>query len=133
MILDENLFSDLIFVENSKIEGKGLFTSVPIPAGRNILIIEGEVIDEEECLRREIEENNVYIFWNDTCYIDTANSLKLKYLNHSCKPNCFVSSRNESSLYLVSSIDINAGEELTIDYGYEEIYSNCKCISCKNN
>jgi hypothetical protein len=131
-MISGNLLSDFITVEVSPIDGKGLFTSVFIPAQTKILIIEGEVIDEKECLRRENEENNVYIFWNDDCYIDTAKSVKLKYLNHSCNPNCYIASRDNTSLYLISAKDINKGEELTIDYGYEEIYESCNCAKCKN-
>jgi SET domain-containing protein len=128
----EKLLYDFIEVRDSDIEGKGLFSLLELPLDTKIMVIEGEVIDEEECLKREYEENNVYIFWNDFNYIDTANSSKLKYLNHSCNPNCYVASRNSESLYLVSAKNISAGEELTIDYGYEEIYENCKCNYCKN-
>lgn len=128
----EKLLYDFIEVRDSDIEGKGLFSLLELPLDTKIMVIEGEVIDEAECLRREYEENNVYIFWNDFNYIDTANSSKLKYLNHSCNPNCYVASRNSESLYLVSAKNISAEEELTIDYGYEEIYENCKCNYCKN-
>jgi hypothetical protein len=33
---------------------------------------------------------------------------------------------------LFASEDIQAGEELTIDYGYDEIYSYCSCNDCDN-
>ncbi|HPN39846.1 MAG TPA: SET domain-containing protein, partial [Melioribacteraceae bacterium] len=59
-------------------------------------------------------------------------SSKIKYLNHSCNPNCYLSSRDKNSLYLVALKDIDEFSELTIDYGYDEIYVNCKCSSCKN-
>ncbi len=129
---NEILLEDFLFIDNSKIEGKGLFTSIQILENQKILVISGEVIDEDECLRREIEENNVYIFWNDHSYIDTANTKKIKFINHSCKPNCYVASRDENSLYLVAATNIIPNEELTIDYGYEEIYADCKCDYCKS-
>jgi hypothetical protein len=94
------------------------------------MLIKGEVISEEECIRREDDENNVYIFWNDINYIDVNNTVVIKYINHKCDCNCEVDEGDESSLKLIASRDIKTGEELTIDYGYDEIYEYCKCKYC---
>ncbi|MGE5457737.1 MAG: hypothetical protein ACM3RX_05225, partial [Methanococcaceae archaeon] len=59
-----------ITVRDSGIHGLGLFAADNIGANELLLIIEGELIDEQESLRREKEENNVYIFWNGKNYID---------------------------------------------------------------
>jgi SET domain-containing protein len=118
-----------IHVRNSEIHGSGLFTSVSIKAGTPIMIIRGEVISGDECERRE-EEGNVYIFWNGDNYIDTSDTDKIKYINHDCDFNCLVEERDEYTLLLVAAKDIAAGEELTIDYGYEEIYESCRCTAC---
>ncbi|MBC8043058.1 MAG: SET domain-containing protein [Rhizobacter sp.] len=116
-----------LFVQNSSIEGKGIFTAKSAAAGERLMIITGETIDDEESDRREDEENNFYIFWNgDNCYIDTAQTEKIKFINHSCHPNASVLDRDRDSLYLVASRNIEAGEELTIDYGYDEIYLTCQ-------
>lgn len=123
-------FEKFLLIKESSIHGRGIFTSVDIPADSLICKIEGEVIDEAECIRREEEENNVYIFWNDDSYIDTANTTLIRHLNHYCSPNCYVDDCDESSLVLVADRDIQAGEELTIDYDYEEIYQYCNCEIC---
>lgn len=129
--MSEKLLSENVFVKTSDIHGKGIYTSVNIKKGTKILVIEGDVINGDECLRRENEEDNVYIFWNgDDIYIDTAKSDKIKYINHNCNFNCDVWDRDKSSLYLVAYKNISAGEELTIDYGYDEIYENCCCEKC---
>ncbi|MCX7876201.1 MAG: SET domain-containing protein [Melioribacteraceae bacterium] len=120
-------YLNFLEVKDSPLHGKGLFTKVDIPKDSIICVIEGEVIDENECVRREEEEGNVYIFWNGDNYIDTSNNPLLKNLNHLCEPNCYVEDRNESSLFLIAECDIKAGEELTIDYDYEEIYETCQC------
>ena len=93
------------------------------------MLIEGEVISEEECIRRE-EDGNVYIFWNEDSYIDTFNTKKIKYINHKCDFNCEVLEADNNGLMLAASRDIKAGEELTIDYGYDEIYEACRCSLC---
>jgi uncharacterized protein len=126
----ELLLEDEIIVKPSGIHGLGLFASKDIRKGTTIMVIEGEVISEEECIRREEEENNVYIFWNGDNYIDTSSTGKIKYINHNCDYNCEVEERDEESLYLVAVKNITAGNELTIDYGYEEIYDSCMCNVC---
>ncbi|RPI71199.1 MAG: SET domain-containing protein [Ignavibacteriales bacterium] len=119
-----------LYLKESEINGRGIFTSVKIPAGSHVMIIRGEVISETECVRREEEESNVYIFWNEYNYIDTSNSELIRYLNHNCDPNCYVEERDEESLLLIAERDIVPGEEITIDYDYEEIYEGCACSEC---
>lgn len=119
-------------VRDSKIHGKGIFSNAFIPKGELVMIISGDVIDGDECERREDEEDNVYIFWNGDTYIDTNNSEKIRYINHDCDPNCEVMDRDEETLNLVAIKDIYPEEEITIDYGYEEIYEGCTCRTCIN-
>ncbi len=122
-----------VSVKDSPLHGKGIFSNQFIPADTLILVIKGEEIDGTECERRENEEDNVYIFWNgEDSYIDTNNSDKIKFINHDCKPNCYVDNDEEDNLCLYALRDINKDEELTIDYGYDEIYENCNCSSCSN-
>ncbi|HZW39018.1 MAG TPA: SET domain-containing protein [Ignavibacteriaceae bacterium] len=129
---NEKTLEEYIYVKDSEIHGYGIFTSIDIEAERKILVIKGEVINEEECIRRE-EEGNVYIFYNgDDNYIDVEDSGAIKYINHNCDCNCEVIDRDDASLYLYSIKNIKAGEELCIDYGYEEIYDSCKCDNCDN-
>ena len=126
-----NLSVENVYVKKSGIHGNGLFTSIDIPEGGIIMIIDGEIISAQECVRREDEDDNVYIFWvNDNCYIDTSMTNKIKYINHHCDFNCDIIDRDEKSLYLVAYRNIQKGEELTIDYGYDEIYEYCNCDKC---
>lgn len=131
--MDSNYLYNNVFVKQSEVHGKGLFTSVSIKKDQRILLIEGEQINAEECIRRENEENNVYIFWkDDNTYIDSSSTEKIKYINHSCSCNCYIDEDEAGNLILIASRDIDAGEELTIDYGYDEIYVECSCKSCDN-
>jgi hypothetical protein len=124
-------YTKFIIVKKSGIHGKGIFASTEIPKSAKIMDINGDMIDGNECERREEEEENVYIFWNgDDQYIDTAKTSKIRYINHDCNYNCDIEENENNGLMLVAARDIKAGEELTIDYGYEDIYDDCGCSSC---
>jgi len=126
------LFNNLL-VAQSEVHGKGLFINSKVIEGSLITKILGEIIDADECVRRENEENNVYIFYkNDDEYIDVSKNEVLKYINHSCDYNCDVDEDENGNLILYAVTDIPAGSELTIDYGYEEIYQYCTCSECGN-
>ena len=129
MKLSKNWDSSVV-VRDSEIHGKGIFASTFIPKGDLVMVISGEVIDGDECERREEEYNNVYIFWNGDTYIDTDKTEKIRYINHDCAPNCEVMDRDEETLNLVAVADIYPDDEITIDYGYEEIYDDCTCRTC---
>ena len=130
-----NTYYNSLTVTESLLHGKGLFTTVDIPKDHIVIIIEGEVISGEECERREEEENNVYIFDNEPFYIDTSATEKIKFINHSFEPNCYVEEKDEHSLYLIAEKDIKAGEELTIDYDYDgvEEFNNSNVVNTAVN
>ena len=128
--MKDTIKSHLVEVRNSGIHGYGIFAIEDIAPGELLLIIEGEVISKDEALRRELEEGNVYIFYNGNSFIDTLKTEKIKFINHCCEPNSEVQDRSSSSLKLVSLRPILKGEEITIDYGFEEIYEQCNCVVC---
>lgn len=117
-------------VSDSGIHGFGIFTNIFIKEGEKILLIKGEVISELECIKREENDGNVYIFWNGDNYIDASNEPIIKFINHDCNYNCEIIDNDENSLWLIASRNINPCEELSIDYGYDEIYESCSCLYC---
>ena len=126
-------YDNKLFVGESKIHGTGLFTHSEIRVNQIIMEINGELIDGDECVRREESDNNVYIFYkNEDEYIDTANTDKIKFINHNCDNNCEIEEDKFGRLILVANRDISSQEELTIDYDYEEIYEECSCKKCVN-
>ena len=119
-------------VKDSSVHGMGLFSTMDHKEGQIITIISGELIDADECVKRE-DEGNVYIFYKDEDeYIDASNHSQLRYLNHSCNYNCDIDEDENGNLILFAATDIRSGEELTIDYGYDEIYDYCSCTDCGN-
>ncbi len=119
-------------IKDSVVHGKGLFSINKFSSGQTITKIEGEIINADECVKRELK-GNVYIFWKeDDIYIDVVNYSIIKYINHSCDYNCDVDEDENGNLILIAAKEIEQGEELTIDYGYGEIYQNCTCSRCEN-
>ena len=121
-----------LIVKDSSVHGMGLFTTTEHKEGQIITIIKGELINADECVKRE-DEGNVYIFYKDEDeYIDASNHSQLRYLNHSCNYNCDIDEDENGNLTLFAAEYIPSGEELTIDYGYDEIYEYCSCNNCEN-
>jgi len=112
--------------------GLGLFTLKPIKAGKRIIEYTGIIITNEEADRK----GGKYLFsLNNKYTLDgSPRSNTARYVNHSCRPNseAFVIGRR---VWIYSARDIEAGEEITFDYG--EAYFNehirpkgCKCEAC---
>lgn len=132
--------SEFCEVRGSEIHGRGVYATKLIPNEQRILEYVGERIDKKESERRGISQQEksmktggaaVYIFTLSKNYdIDGDvpwNTARL--INHSCKPNCeaWIEGRR---IYVHSLRDIQAGEELTFDYGFDvECYEDhpCRC------
>jgi SET domain-containing protein len=128
LLTDAALFDPpYLVVAQSAINGKGIFATKACRAGEALCIVAGEVIDGAECQRREHEEGNYRIYYLDNDrFIDPAPTNKAKFLNHSCAPNAIPETRDDSSLYVVALCDIQPGDEVCIDYDYDEIYDICR-------
>ena len=79
---------------------------------------------------------NAYIFHLNYRYAIDGEALEntARYINHSCEPNCEVDKKN-GTLWIVAGQDIQAGEELTYNYGYDaQHYTNnpchCRAANC---
>jgi SET domain-containing protein len=106
-------------VGKSRIHGKGVFAAQDIPKGTRILPYLGEKISPQEATQR-IAQGNTSIFFFDARYDIDGNIQKnrARYINHSCDPNC-ESDLLDGQLWILARRDIQAGEELRYDYGYE--------------
>ena len=119
---------DWVTFHQSTIHGWGGFARTRIPSGTRVLEYLGERIDKAESLRR-CEQNNTCIFALDEAHdLDgqvTWNPARL--LNHSCAPNC-EALREEGHIWIRALRDIEPGEEITFNYGYDlEDYQDYPC------
>ena len=116
-------------VQQSPIHGRGLYARRAIAAGTDIIQYIGEKISKEESSRRALEweakarkrgSGLVYIFeLDDEWDLDGRRGRNpARYINHSCDGNC-EAINYEGEIWIVARKDIEAGEELTYDYGYD--------------
>ena len=106
-------------IKISSIHGKGVFAAQDITKGTRILPYIGEKISPQEATTR-IAQGNTFIFFLDARHDldgDTPRN-RARYINHSCDPNCS-SDIIEGQIWIFALRDIQAGEELSYDYGYE--------------
>jgi uncharacterized protein len=124
--------TERVLFQQSTIHGRGAFAKCRLNKGLQVLEYLGEKIDKAESARR-CEANNVYIFsLNDTHDLD-GNFIwnPARLLNHSCSPNC-EAELDADRIWLLALRDIEPGEELTFNYGFDlEDYRQypCRCGS----
>lgn len=122
--------NEFLEVRQSAIHGTGGYARRDIPAGTRIIEYVGNYITKEESERR-CEADNEYIFT-----IDDEKDLDGKvpwnparFINHSCAPNC-EAEWDEGRIFINTLRDIQRGEELTFNYGYDlEDFQDhaCRC------
>ena len=120
-------------VRKSK-SGLGLFAVSNFKKDEMIIEYTGEKISEAEANRR----GGKYLFeLNDDWTIDGKGRDNLaRYINHSCKPNCYPQTDDEEEhIYIYAKRNIKAGEELTYNYGkmyFDQLIKKegCKCSHC---
>lgn len=138
--------SKWVEVRGSVIHGQGVYAARDIPDETQVIEYVGELIDKEESETRawaqmaKAEEEGdaaVYIFTlNERYDLDGSvdwNTARL--INHSCDPNCEAfteESEKGDRIFIYALRDIEAGEELSFDYGFDlECYEDhpCRCGS----
>ena len=107
----------LCFVAGSTVHGRGLFARCDIQAGAWIGHYDGP----------QTQENGMHVLWveadadSEEEWIGYDGNNELRFLNHSKQPN-----GEMDGLDLYASRFIEAGEEITIDYG-EEFEASSEC------
>lgn len=114
--------------------GKGVFTSVRIPADSMVVEMDGPVV-----LDRDIPDDvdsSVYLQVGPNTFIGPSGGPVPEWLSHSCDPNCKMHVVGNRA-FLYSLYVIPAGAELTFDYSttstdtYDTWKMDCKCGSYK--
>lgn len=112
--------------------GLGLYTTIRIKKGVRVIEYTGEKIPTEEADRRG--GRYLFIVNKKQCVDGRRRENISRYINHSCKPNCYPEiNYAETRIFIFAKRAIAPGEELTYDYGKEyakEYCSPCRCDAC---
>jgi SET domain-containing protein len=136
--------SEFCEIRGSVIHGRGVYATQSIPKETPIIEYVGELIDKEESERRAHAQHAkslksgdaaVYIFTLSKNYDIDGNVPwnTARLINHSCNPNCeaWIVGR---SIYIHALRDIQPGEELTFDYGFDvDCYEDHPCLCGSQN
>ena len=122
----------MIEKRRSKIHGWGVYATRTIPKNTRIIDYAGEKISNQESLRRErryIRQGRVWCFklTNRTVIDAAVGGNVARFINHSCRPNCYVDIA-EGVIWIRAGRNIRRGEELTYNYYTEgEGMIPCRC------
>ncbi len=113
--------------------GLGLFATESISKGDFIIEYTGEAISHEEANRR----GGRYLFTlNEKIVLDGKGREHIaRYINHACDPNAEAIVENDAHIMIYALKSIDAGEEISYDYGVEYVKDiiqeeGCLCRSC---
>ncbi len=135
-----------LIIKESRVHNKGAFARKFIPKGTRVIKYIGRIISKEESdqilheyYQKHLKDNNhaiTYLFELDDKHDldgDVPENIA-KYINHSCNPNLEVEIK-EYEVFLDAICDINQGEELCYNYGFDlddDTFKNpCHCNSHK--
>lgn len=111
----ESWIDPRIEIRNSLIEGKGLFAKAPVQKDETLIICGGTLFVGQDIETGRAREQSLFQIGEDL-YLGNLSTDPVtddEFLNHSCDPNVWI----EDEATLVACRDIDAGEELTGDYG----------------
>lgn len=116
----------------SKIHGWGVYATRTIPKNTRIIDYAGERISNQESLKRElryIQRGHVWCFklTNRTAVDAAVGGNVARFINHSCRPNCYVQITG-GVIWIRAARTIRRGEELTYHYHTDgEALIKCRC------
>ncbi len=132
-----------IIVKNSRVHGRGVYAGRKLAKGERVIEYKGELISWKECDRRPPSDpddpfHTFFFSLSDGKHVLDASvgGNDARWINHSCNPNCETEEDDEARrVFVVTTRDVNAGEELNYDYGKayftEYLKDICACPKCE--
>ena len=122
----------MIEKRKSRIHGWGVYAATSIPKNTRIIDYAGEKISNQVSLKREMRYMKTGHIWcfkltNRTVIDAAVGSNDARFINHSCRPNCYVEIKN-GVIWIRAARTIKKGEELGYDYSTDgEGLIMCRC------
>jgi uncharacterized protein len=107
-------------VRRSRIHGRGVYATRPIPVGTRVVEYVGDRITHEEADARYEEKGDdghtfLFVVDDDICIDAGVGGNEARFINHSCNPNC-ETIIEERRVFIDAIRNIEPGEELGYDY-----------------
>lgn len=121
-----------IMRRRSPISGWGVYAAQAISEDTQIVEYKGALVSQSEAWRREqryLPRQRIWIFTiNNRWARDAAFGGNIaRYVNHACRPNCYVDIIGRH-IWIRASRHIRKGEELTYDYNTDGVAGiPCRC------
>ena len=122
-------------VRLSRINGKGAFAAVDLPARKKLGELTGQVVRLPQAWKQVERRAKIFMVeLNPRQALDCTRGNALKHLNHACAPNCYLRIlHGRIEVYALRAIQ--AGTELTVDYGVTPhrggMVCRCGAASCR--
>jgi len=135
-IKGENRCLPRLVIRSSDIHAAGCFTVENIPKGTRVLEYTGERITKAEGDDRYDGRPFTYLFGVGDGEVVIDGHGMAMFVNHSCDPNC-ETDEEDGRVYIASTRNIAAGEELTYDYclydGDDDAPCYCGSKNCRKS
>lgn len=124
--------NEYVEIRKSQIAGWGGYAKKDISKGTQVIEYTGELITKEESEKRQVghrEKGHLWIMELNKEYdIDPRNGgNEAKFINHSCDANCEFVNYDEEEIWIEAVRDIKKGEELTVNYQFDEPDEDYPC------
>lgn len=110
---------DFTKVNDSMVEGRGVFAKRSIPKGSRIIEYQGKRVNKKDLISDMVAGKTSlrYVMnLSETVAIDgERNGNDSRFINHSCEPNCTVYFFDDKP-FIYALREISEGEELSFDY-----------------
>jgi SET domain-containing protein len=122
----------MIVRRRSRIHGWGVYATRTITKNTRIIDYAGEKISNQASLKRErryIKNGHIWCFklTNRTVIDAGVGGNIARYVNHSCRPNCYIDIK-KGIIWIRAARTIRRGEELTYDYNTDgDSLIKCQC------
>jgi uncharacterized protein len=122
----------MIEKRRSKIHGWGVYATQTISKNTRIIDYAGEKISNQDSLKREgryVKQGHIWCFklTNRTVIDAGVGGNDARFINHSCRPNCYIHIL-DGIIWIRAARNIRNGEELTYHYNTEgEALITCRC------
>lgn len=116
-----------VVVRPSGIDGRGVFAVADLPARRKLGEVSGVLVRLPQARNHVAAARRIYLIELSRRYaLDCSWGNVFKHLNHACRPNCYLRVfRKRVEVYTLRRIQ--AGAELTVDYGVTPHRGGMKC------